>query len=136
MRTDSFEPVVVDDDQDASRAGRALAVISTQRDQLIILTVHGSIDLLTVPQLGAAVLEAVSEQPRGLIVDLTATDFLASSGIAALLAAHAAVIPAGGRFGVVGGHPAITRPLRLTGLDDTLDLYPTLADAFSAMVPD
>ena len=132
MRADSFEPVVVDDDQDASRAGRALAVISTQRDQLIILTVHGSIDLLTVPQLGAAVLEAVSERPRGLIVDLTATDFLASSGIAALLAAHAA----GGRFGVVGGHPAITRPLRLTGLDDTLDLYPTLADAFSAMVPD
>ncbi len=135
MRADSFEPVVVDDDQDASPAGRALAVVSTQRDQLIILTVHGSIDLLTGPQLGAAVLEAVSEQPRGLIVDLTATDFLASSGIAALLAAHAAVTPAG-RFGVVGGHPAITRPLRLTGLDDTLDLYPTLADAFSAMVPD
>ena len=133
MQTDSFEPVVVSDTP--FPAGRALAVVSTQRDQLIVLTVHGSIDLLTVPQLGAAVLEAVSEQPRGLIIDLTATDFLASSGMAALLAAHAAVTPAG-RFGVVGGHPAVTRPLQLTGLDDTLDVYPTLADAFSAMVRD
>ncbi|MFE0748396.1 STAS domain-containing protein [Gordonia sp. NPDC058843] len=107
-------------------------MISTQRDHLIILTVHGSIDLLAVPRLGAAVLEAVSEQPRGLIIDLTSTDFLASTGIATLLAAHAAITPAG-RFGVVAEHPAITRPLQLTGFDRTLGLYPTLADAFTAM---
>ncbi|MGW8812517.1 STAS domain-containing protein [Gordonia terrae] len=132
MKADSFEPVVVDDDRDESPAGRALAVISTQRDQLTILTAHGSLDLLTVPRLGAAVLEAVSEQPRGLIIDLTATDFLASSGIAALLAAHAAITP-GGRFGVVAEHPAITRPLQLSGLDRTLCVYPTLTDAFAVM---
>ncbi|MCZ4534443.1 anti-sigma factor antagonist [Gordonia terrae] len=132
MKADSFEPVVVDDDHDSSPAGRALAVVATQRDQLIILTVHGSIDLLTVPQLGAAVLEAVSERPRGLIIDLTAADFLASSGIAALLAAHEAITPAG-RFGVVAEHPAITRPLQLTGFDRTLGLHPTLDDAFAAM---
>ena len=135
MKADSFEPVVVDDDHNASPAGRALAVVSTQRDQVITLTAHGSIDLLTVPLLGAAVLEAASEEPRGLIIDLTATDFLASAGIAALLAAHAAITPAG-RFGVVGEHPAITRPLQLTGFDHTLGLYPTLADAFAAMDQD
>ncbi|WP_044506076.1 STAS domain-containing protein [Gordonia sp. KTR9] len=135
MKADRFEPVVVDDDHDAASAGRVLAVISTKRDQLVILTAHGSIDLLTVPRFGAAVLEAVSEQPRGLIIDLTATDFLASSGIAALLAARAAVTPSG-RFGVVAEHPAVTRPLRLSGLDQTLGLHPSMADAFTAMTQD
>ena len=133
MQADSFEPVVVDDARDTSPASRALAVVATQRDQLTILTAHGSIDLLTVPLLGAAVLEAASEQPRGLIIDLTATDFLASSGIAALLAAHAAITPAG-RFAVVADHPAITRPLQLTGFDRTLGLHATLDDAFAAML--
>ena len=115
---------------------QAMTVITTKRGPLCIVTVRGDVDLATAPQLAAAITTARRREPIGLIIDLTATDFLASSGIAALLAAHAAVTPAGGRFGVVGGHPAITRPLRLTGLDDTLDLYPTLADAFSAMVPD
>lgn len=135
MKADSFEPVAVHDDQDASPAGRALALISTRRDQLTILTAHGSIDLLTVPRWGAAVLEAASGQPRGLIIDLTATDFLASSGIAALLAARDTITPTG-RFGLVGDHPAITRPLQMTGFDRTLALYATLADAFAAMTQD
>ncbi|EON31214.1 Anti-anti-sigma regulatory factor (antagonist of anti-sigma factor) [Gordonia terrae C-6] len=69
MKADRFEPVVVDDDHDASSAGRALVVISTKRDQLVILT-------------------------------------------------------------------AVTRPLQLSGLDQTLGLHPSMADAFTAMTQD
>ena len=110
----------------------SVTITTTHREDLVIVTVAGSIDLLTAQQLTDAITIIAAGDPAGLIIDLTAADFLASSGIAALLAAHEAITPAG-RFGVVAEHPAITRPLQLTGFDRTLGLHPTLDDAFAAM---
>ena len=131
MQADNPEAVIVDGSgSDASRA--LMSVVSAQHEQLVILTVQGSIDVLTAPQLSEAVLEAVSGQPRGVVIDLTLTDFLASAGMAALVAAHEAIAPSG-LFGVVAAGPATSRPLQVMGLDQTLVLYPTLAHAVAAM---
>lgn len=131
MQADNPEAVIVDGSgSDASRA--LMSVVSAQHEQLVILTVQGSIDVLTAPQLSEAVLEAVSGQPRGVVIDLTMTDFLASAGMAALVAAHEAIAPSG-LFGVVAAGPATSRPLQVMGLDQTLVLYPTLAHAVAAM---
>ena len=125
------DAVVVDDSGD--NAGRALlTIVSAQHEELVILTVQGSIDVLTAPQLSEAVTNALTGQPRGLIIDLTTTDFLASAGMAALVAAHEAIAPTG-LFGVVAAEPATSRPLTLMGLDQTIVLYPSLAHAVTAM---
>ena len=109
-----------------------LRVTSTHfREGLTLLAVDGSIDMFTVPQLAAAILEALSGQPRGLIIDLAAVDFLSSAGMAMLLAAHEAISPTS-HLGVVAAHPVTTRPLQMMGVDHTLPLYPTLADAIAA----
>ncbi|MEU3475912.1 MULTISPECIES: STAS domain-containing protein [Nocardiaceae] len=115
------------------RAGSAaLTVITVRREELVILTVEGSIDVLSAPQLSEAITDALTGRPRGLIIDLTSTDFLASAGMSALLTARDAIAPTG-QFAVVADGPATSRPIRLVGLDDTLTLYPTLDNAIAAL---
>ncbi|UCZ88135.1 STAS domain-containing protein [Gordonia sp. WA4-43] len=71
MQPDNPDAVFVDDSGDT--AGRALmTIVSAQHEELVILTVQGSIDVLTAPQLSEEVTNALHGQPRGLIVDLTA----------------------------------------------------------------
>ena len=97
----------------------------------MILTVSGSIDLLTATQLTEAVTGAVSEQPAGLIIDLTAIDFLATAGMSILLAARDAIAPQG-RFAVVAAG-ATERPLRVGGLSEVIVICATVEDAWTAL---
>jgi len=131
VNRDSSDAIVVDGD--TSTAGTAtLTVVTVAHNELVILTVQGSIDVLTAPQLTEAVADALTGEPRGLIIDLTTTEFLASAGMTALAAAHEAIAPTG-LFGVVADGPSTSRPLQLVGLDQTLTLYPTLDQAIAAM---
>lgn len=108
----------------------ALSILTVERDNIAILTVHGSLDLLTATHLATAVGDALESQPHGVIIDLTATEFLASAGMTALVAAYEATTPA--PFGVVAAGPSTARPLKLVGLDHTFALYPTLDEALAA----
>lgn len=109
-----------------------MTILTVQHMELAILTVQGSIDVLTAPQLSDAVSSALSGKPRGLIIDLTSTEFLASAGMSALVTAYEAIAP-GGLFGVVADGPSTSRPIQLVGLDQTLTLYATLDEAIAAM---
>ncbi|PXW30677.1 UNVERIFIED_CONTAM: anti-anti-sigma factor [Williamsia faeni] len=109
----------------------ALTVTTVQRQGMTILSVDGTVDLLTTSQLTDAVTAAVADHPRCLIIDLTNTAFLASTGMHALLTAHAAMAPSG-HFGVVADGPSTARPMKLTGLDQTFTISPTVDDAIAA----
>ena len=50
----------------------------------------------------------------------------------ALLDGHKTAIQLKSRFGVVADGPRTSRPMRLMGLDQELDLYPTLNAALTA----
>lgn len=120
------------DGQSSAGGNPALTIVTVQHAELAILTVQGSIDVLTAPQLSEAVTDALGGEPRGLIIDLTTTRFLASAGMGALVTAYEAIAP-GGLFGVVADGPSTSRPIQLVGLDQTLTLYPTLEQAIAAM---
>ena len=103
MQAENPDAVIVDDS--GLSAGRALmSVVSAAHEQLVILTVEGSIDVLTAPQLSDAVSQALSGQPDGLIIDLTTTEFLARA-IADRLADR---IGAGKLGGNAGGLTGVT----------------------------
>ena len=72
------------------------------------------------------------QEPATLVVDLTDVEFLGSAGMNALVAAHRTFtsLP---RFAVVADGPATSRPLKLIGIDDIIDLYPNLDDALAAL---
>ncbi|WP_036518079.1 STAS domain-containing protein [Nocardia sp. 348MFTsu5.1] len=130
MRTTATNPILPDD-RPRTRATAAINVVSVQHRDLVVLSVEGTIDVLTAPLLTESVTAALAGRPRGLIIDLTDTAFLASAGMSALLVAHASAPT--GHFGVVADGPSTGRPLKLVGLHLAMTIYPTLATALAAL---
>lgn len=100
--------------------------------EIAVVAAAGVVDMLTAPQLEEALRKAVGNKPEGLVVDLTAVEFLASAGMGVLVAAHDAA-DEGTRFCVVADGPATSRPLKLVGIADIVPLYPTLDEALAAL---
>ena len=98
----------------------------------MVVSVSGTVDMLTASRLEGAIAAALAENPVALVIDLTDVDFLASHGISVLVAAHERVTPRAA-FAVVADGPA-TAAVRLIGVSDLLALYPTRDEALGAMV--
>nr|WP_188828209.1 STAS domain-containing protein [Nocardia camponoti] len=102
------------------------------REGVTVLTVSGEVDLATAPALDAAIESILSAKPDALVIDLTAVGFLASAGMATLVAAHQR---AGGdtAIAVVADGPATSRQLKMTSLDQVFAMHTTLADAIASL---
>jgi anti-sigma B factor antagonist len=91
----------------------------------VVVRTTGAVDMLTAPDLQEAIAAAWGQQPSALIVDLSDVDFLSSAGMQVLVNAHDAVSPTA-RFAVVADGPGTSRPLKITGLTDFIELFSTL----------
>jgi len=96
-----------------------------------ILSVRGEVDIATVGELEEKIAE-VGDPAAGLILDLTATDFMDSSGLRLLVATHERYAAAGGRFRIAVRPGPISRLLDVTGLMGHLDVRETVEEAASA----
>lgn len=116
-------------------AADRITISVEHRGEIAVITVGGEIDLATAPELEAAVDDVLAGDPATLIVQLSAVEFMASAGLKILVAAQQKLgTPA--RLAVVANGPATRRPIQLTGLDETLPLYPTLDEAMAAVHAD
>ncbi len=103
-------------------------------DGATVLTVAGEVDLATAPALENAIEAILSGKPAALIIDLTAVSFLASAGMATLVAAHQRAGSATA-IAVVAEGPATSRQLKMTSLDQVFALHSTLDAALEALRP-
>jgi anti-sigma B factor antagonist len=97
-------------------------------DDITLLTVGEVVDLATAPALEEAIDGLLADEPKALIVDLSAVTFLASVGLRLLVSTHEKVSQSG-QFAVVASGPITSRPIQLTKLDQIFAVYPTLGDA-------
>lgn len=97
---------------------------------VIVLAVHGELDLATAPALDQLFVQA--GQARGpVLVDLCATTFIDVAGFRSLSLAHHVIGWQGRRFAVVAVAPgSVDRMLELTAVHVRLARYP---DRFSAL---
>jgi len=117
----------------------AVVVVSEERfsatwsDRTAVVTAAGEIDLTNAEGLRDALLEALNAGALGLVVDLTATTFLDSAGVTALVRAsrRAAATEATLRLAVTA--PAVLRVLNLVGIDRMLEVHPSVADAVASL---
>lgn len=100
-------------------------------DGATVLTVAGEVDLATAPALENAIDAILSGKPAALIIDLTSVSFLASAGMATLVAAHQRAGSATS-IAVVAEGPATSRQLKMTSLDQVFALHSTLDAALAA----
>ncbi|WP_347057340.1 STAS domain-containing protein [Blastococcus sp. HT6-30] len=75
------------------------------------LTVRGELDIVTAPQLTDAAEALLASSPEAVVVDLTPTVFLDSSGARTLVAVARWAVAAGATLHVVA--PRTNRPVRL-----------------------
>ena len=108
-----------------------LTVEVTTKEQVTVLSAVGAIDLATVETLEAAIEKVIESETGPIVVDLTGVDFLASAGIALLVATHQR-IDADRGLAVIADGPVTARPLMLTGLDEVLHIHTTVDDAVAA----
>ncbi|CAN5191373.1 STAS domain-containing protein [soil metagenome] len=103
-------------------------VVESWSARTAVLTVIGTVDMLTVPKLEAAIATALAARPAALIADLTGVDFLASHGMRVLIETHDNKAQET-VFLVVADGPVTARPMKLIGLTDLITVYPTLGEA-------
>ena len=93
-----------------------------------VVSARGAIDMLTAPRLAESIRASQGKAPKAVIVDLSEVDFLASAGMQVLVVAKEE-LGADARLVVVADGPATSRPLKITGITDVIDLYPSLDQA-------
>jgi anti-sigma B factor antagonist len=112
------------------RAGRTLPVTSeaahvTRRERAgaAVVAAVGEFDLAMSTELRDELEAAVRELSPHLVIDLSRTLFLDSSGIGALMSAAKLARTSGGWVRLVAPQPNVRRVLELTQIDTVLDLY-------------
>jgi anti-sigma B factor antagonist len=110
-----------------------LKVTSRSQGDYVVMSVHGEIDLYTVPRLQrelSHVLAAASPaRPVRLIVDLSGVDFCDSTGVNALLSAHRLAHDSGGNLELAAPRPAVRKILQVTGLESVFTVVDNPAPA-------
>jgi anti-sigma B factor antagonist len=101
-----------------------------QRDEITLLAVGDVVDLATASVLEEAIDGVLAQNPKALIIDLSAVTFLASVGLRLLVSTHEKIGGAA-EFAVVASGPVTSRPIQLTKLDEVFSLYPTLDEALT-----
>lgn len=107
--------------------------LSTRRvGDRAVVAVGGEVDLETAASLGDHALGAIQEVSAHLVLDLTGLTFMDSTGLKVLLTVQSRAELAGGSFAVAGASRPVRKILALTGLDQTIPLYDTVAAACAA----
>ena len=81
-----------------------------------VVSTWGDIDLFTAPLLRARLSALAAAGCPRLVLNLSRTAYMDSSGLAVLVAVHKALRVAGGELTLVRCRPGIARVLRMTGL--------------------
>ena len=94
-----------------------------EQDDRFVVTARGELDLATASALEEAVLPPVREG-RHAVVDLRGLEFMDSSGVRVIVAAHLAAGEHGGRLSLVRLEPGtpVHRVLEISGLGGVLDI--------------
>jgi anti-anti-sigma factor len=94
---------------------------------IVVITVHGEVDIATAPVIAEALEEAQRESLA--LLDLDRVDFLGSVGLSILVDAVLRAEASHRRFAIVSSNRIVLRAIAVTGLDDMLRVFPDFAQA-------
>ena len=101
-------------------------------DQSMVIRPHGRLNLLAAPRLREVVGQSVAQGRPHIVVDLSGTTFMDSSGLGALVAGLKSARQGGGNLRIACLTPQVEMVLTLTNLDRVLRPYASVEDAFGA----
>lgn len=102
---------------------------TSRQGDCAVLSVAGEVDLATAPRLREALTSLVTEGHLRVVVDLTGTEFLDSTGLGALVTGLKRVRAKGGEMRVVCTNERVAKVFEITSLDRVLPLFESLDEA-------
>ena len=113
-------------------AGLSISSRSEPERACVIAALSGELDIACAPALREQLLGLLRPAASRLVIDLSAVSYADASGLAVLVAT-------GRRAGLLGGFlrlaapaPAVAKVLRITGLHQLLDIFPTVQAAITS----
>ena len=103
-----------------------LEVTTSDRSDGVHVELSGELDLATAPKLEDELKRVERDSPGVIVLDLRPLAFMDSSGLRALLSADARAREAGRRLVLVRGDERVQRVLRITRLDERLEIVEDL----------
>ena len=104
-------------------------------DNLRRIVITGRLDMPGTDSVATTLGELVASPKKGVVVDLSSVNFLASIGIRALITSAKAVQQRGGKMVlVVHGGSSVLMSLEATGVDQLIPVFRNTADAERAAV--
>ncbi len=102
------------------------------RDDAVVVTVGGEVDVDTAPKLREWLDEAFAAGKSTVVLDLTGVEFFGSVGLAMLVEYNGRGETDGVELRTVAPARTVAAPIYLTTLDKVLKLYPDTAGALAA----
>ncbi len=104
-------------------------------DNLRRIVITGRLDIPGTEGVATQLVELSAAPKKGVVVDLSSVNFLASIGIRALITSAKAVQERGGKMVlVVSGSSTVMMSLEATGVDELIPVFKNAADAERAAV--
>jgi anti-sigma B factor antagonist len=117
---------------DGGASGRESAVTGVdRRDGAVVLSLAGELDLYNAEEVRGALLEACSEEPKVLVVDLAEVTFIDSTALGVLIEGRSRMSDRGG-FRLAAPGLETRRALEVSGLDRHFLVHDTVAEALAA----
>jgi anti-sigma B factor antagonist len=101
---------------DEQVVGPELVLTTDRNGDQVVLTVQGELDAYTAPGLEDHISGLLNENVSDLVLDLSQTGFLDSSGLRALLTVHRRLEGTGGHLALRNASEPVLRLLEITGL--------------------
>jgi anti-sigma B factor antagonist len=100
-----------------------------QHNEVSVVAVAGELDAARAPELENAVAKLLSGGRSQLVIDLSGTKFVDSSGLATLVRLLKRTRSGGGALGLCGLQPPVRKVFDLTRLDKAFDVYGDASEA-------
>ena len=99
-------------------------------DDFVTIRCRSDVDELHADNLVSDIVDAATTRSEHVVVDLSATTRIDSTGLGALVSAARSCRDAGSVLHIVGANGMVARALHFTGLSRALSTHATVEDAF------
>lgn len=96
-----------------------------------VLRLAGSCTMELAAQVGSRLVEVVARSPARTVVDMSALDFIESTGLGGLVSGYVRARKHGGEVALVAPQPAIRQLLLLTRLEQLFPVFDRMEEALS-----
>ena len=110
-----------------------LGLSTRAESRSVIVAIEGELDIATADDLQEHVQQAMDEHGPWLILDLSALDFMDSSGLNVIISTYRSVREAGGSLSLAALNERVTKVVRLVGLHRQVPVHQNVTAAVSAM---